>query len=187
MNILVSSLPTKLKVNQKIYEINYDFRTIIRVLQAFEDNELTYGEQLHIMLKNIYKDDIPDEDFEEACLKAIKFIDLGKESNSKKPENRIYSFEKDAGYIFSGIMSTHHLDLEKENQLHWWKFMALFMDMSNDCTFAELIYYRKRKMEGKLNSEELKNYKQIKEIVDLDYEKIESEERKEFFRQFHSS
>ena len=59
------------------------------------------------------------------------------------------------------------------------------MDMSENCMFGELTYYRTRKNEGKLTAEEKKNYQKIKDIVDLDYTKTTSEARKRFFEQFN--
>lgn len=188
MNILTDELPTKIKVNNKIYDINYDYRTIILTLQAFEDPELTKIEKLSIMVQNIYKDEIPDEDFEEACKKACKFIDLGQEDDEKrKSSQRIFSFQKDASYIFSGINSTHHIDIEEKSDLHWWKFMSYFMDMSPDCMFGEITYYRKRKADGKLTKEEKKTYENIKELLDLDYVKPQSEARKKFLEEFNKN
>lgn len=190
MDILTSDLPNKIKVNNNIYEINCDFRSIISTLRAFEDDELTYQEKLFVMLNNLYKTEVLKEDIDEAINKAIKFIDLGKENeddNKSTPGNRIYSFQKDANYIFSGILQTHTIDLEKQKDMHWWKFMALFMDMSSECTFGEMIYFRKRKLEGKLTKEEAKQYEKIKDIVDLDYVKKPSQARKEFFEKYHQN
>ena len=77
MNILTSSLPTKIMVNDNIYDINYDYRTVINILLAFEDSELTQEEKVFIMIENLYKTEIPQEDIEEAISKAIKFIVCG--------------------------------------------------------------------------------------------------------------
>lgn len=191
MNILNSKLPTKIMVNNKIYPINYDYHTIIRILEAYEDPELTQSEKYYITIKSLYKDEVPDDDWTEAIEKAFKFINCGaedKENNSKKKETRIYSFTQDANYIFSGITSTHHIDLEKDSNMHWWKFNALFMDMGPKCMFGELIYYRKRLAEGKLTKEENATYKKIKEIVDLKIEEVKeySEARQQFLKEFYS-
>ena len=95
MNILTDNLPSKIKINNKIYDINFDYKTIINILLAFEDTELTRSEQTYIMLKNIYKKEIPKEDTQEAIDKAIKFIDGGKgEEPYNQKEKRIYSFKK---------------------------------------------------------------------------------------------
>lgn len=189
MNILTQQLPTKIKINNKLYDINYDFRTVILTLQALEDSELSHFEKLDILVNNIYKDEIPYEDYEEACIKASKFIDLGQDDSNtgKKSNTRIFSFEKDANYIFTGINLTHNVDLEKEKDMHWWKFMAMFMDMSPDCMFGELVYYRKRKAEGKLTKEEKQQYEKIKDLVDLEAVKVQSEARKKFFEQYRKT
>lgn len=189
MNILTHQLPTKIKINNKLYDINYDFRTVILTLQALEDSELSHFEKLDILVNNIYKDEIPYEDYEEACIKASKFIDLGQDDSNtgKKSNTRIFSFEKDANYIFTGINLTHNVDLEKEKDMHWWKFMAMFMDMSPDCMFGELVYYRKRKAEGKLTKEEKQQYEKIKDLVDLEVVKVQSEARKKFFEQYRKT
>lgn len=185
MNILSDKLPTKIKVNNNIYDINYDYRTIINILLSFEDTELTKDEQMYIMLKNLYKQDVPENDIEEALKKGIKFIDGGVVEENKANEKRIYSFKKDGNYIFSGINQTHHIDLTEKTNLHWWVFLSLFMDMSADCTFGELVYYRKRKNENKLTKEEKEQYRKIKKLVDLNNEDNESiHARKDFFNKY---
>lgn len=185
MNILSDKLPTKIRVNDNIYDINYDYRTIINILLAFEDTELIKDEQMYIMLKKFYKQEIPENDIEEALKKGIKFIDGGVVEENKTNEKRIYSFKKDGNYIFSGINQTHHIDLTEKTNLHWWVFLSLFMDMSADCTFGELVYYRKRKNENKLTKEEKEQYRKIKKLVDLNNEDNESiHARKDFFNKY---
>ena len=192
MNLLIDNLPTKIQVNDRIYDINYDYKTIINILMAFEDKELTEQEKIYVMLKNLYKEEIAEEYIEEACQQAIKFIDLGKYDDNQdvKKEKRIYSFKKDGNYIFTGINSTHNIDLSKYPDLHWWKFMAMFMDMDNECFFSELVYYRKRKLEGKLTKEEKKKYKEIKNLVEIDEDEInkskeQSQAKKQFLEEFY--
>ena len=190
MNILTQKLPTKIKVNNHIYNINPDYRNIINIILAFEDEDLLYEEQLYVMVKTLYIDEIPNEDLEEAIIKGIKFIDCGEETkeDNRMKKTRTYSFTKDANYIFSGINQTHHIDIEEKDSFHWWKFMSLFMDMSTDCMFGELMYYRTRKLEGKLTEEEKKNYKKIKDLVELEpIKKKESLARKQFFEEFHKT
>lgn len=192
MNILTDKLPKKIRVNNIDYDINYDYKTVIRILIAFEDKELTNSEQTYILLKNLYKTDIPEKDIEEAIKKAIRFIDCEnvdkKELQNKK---RVYSFTKDSKFIFSGISQTHGIDLSEKENLHWWVFLSFFMDMSSDCTFGELLYYRIRKNENKLTKEEKEQYKKIKNIVNLDEYNEKDEEslkaRKEFFKLYREN
>ena len=183
--LLYKELPTKIKVNEKIYDINYDYRTILKIMMALEDKNLYNYEKAYIMVKLLYKEEIPDENMEEAIKKAILFIDLGKEETYEETTpNRIYSFTKDGNYILTGINSTHHIDILETPNMHWWKFMALFMDMNTECFFSELVYYRKRKLEGKLTKEEKQQYKKIKDLVDLNQDTNEIQKQKEAKRKF---
>lgn len=186
MNILTDSLPKKIRVNKNVYDINYDYKTAINILLAFEDTELTRSEQLYIMLKKLYRDEIQPEDLEEAILKGTKFLDGGVTNNSTpKKEKRIYSFKKDGNYIFSGISQTHKINLSENQNLHWWVFLSFFMDMSSECTFGELVYYRKRKNENKLTKEEKERYAKIKNLVDLEEKDVEAiQARKSFFEEY---
>ncbi len=183
MNLLTDDLPTKILIKDKTFAINYDYRTVIKIILAFEDSELTINEKTYIMLKLLYKKEIPDDCLEEAVRKAVKFIDLGKNIKDDKPVQRVFSYQKDGNYIFSGINQTHHIDLETMPNLHWWKFMALFMDMGTECTFNELIYYRKRKIEGKLTTEEKKKYREIEDLVSLDEVKKISTAKQKFLNE----
>lgn len=185
MNVLSTILPTKIKVNDTIYPINYDYMTAINIIIALEDNELTYDEKCYILIENLYKKRVKKSDLAQAVEKGFKFIDLGGNLQKKSSNGRIYSFKKDGNYIFTGINSTHHIDIEANRDIHWWKFMAMFMDMSADCMFGEIVYYRKRKLEGKLTKEEKKKYSQIKDLLELDDVRVQSEARKNFFAQYN--
>jgi len=182
MNILIDKLPTKIKVNDKILDIDSDFRTCLKIIQAFEDDELYDEEKIMILLENLYIDEIQEEDIEIAYQQGIKFLDLGEISKDNKPIKRIYSFNKDSNYIYTAINQSHHIDLEKIEYLHWWKFVYLFMDIGQDCMFNQLIYYRKRKQEGKLTKDERKIYNSMIKIFDLDYVAEEDDEEDEFMK-----
>lgn len=188
MNLLTDTLPTKIAVKDKIFDINYDYRTIIDIIKAFEDDNLTKTEKFYILIRRLYKDEIPSEYYEEACMQAVKFIDLGKKENNSKESPRLYSFAKDGSYIYTGISQTHKIDLQETPNMHWWKFMGLFMDMKSECMFGELTYYRVRKSKGKLTPEEIKKYKEIKDLVELEDVKPQiSEEKRKFLEEFNKN
>ena len=109
------------------------------------------------------------------------------EENENNEENvkRLYSFSKDDSYIYTGIRQSHNIDLNSIEYLHWWNFVYLFLDIGQDCMFNQLVYYRKRKNEGKLTKDEKKVYISMRKILDLDYE--EDDEENEFMRQLNNS
>ncbi len=187
MNVLTDKFPTKINVNNKVLRINSDFRNCIKIIEAFEDDELFDEEKYLILIKRLYIDEVKEEDLEQAIIKGIKFLDLGEENeNNEENVKRLYSFSKDDSYIYTGIRQSHNIDLNSIEYLHWWNFVYLFLDIGQDCMFNQLVYYRKRKNEGKLTKDEKKVYISMRKILDLDYEE-ENEEDDEFMRQLNNS
>jgi hypothetical protein len=54
VNILVDTLPESVFVNGKEYPINTDFRVGLKIILAFEDNDLTLLEKNLVMLELLY-------------------------------------------------------------------------------------------------------------------------------------
>lgn len=165
MNLLVEELPESVFIEDKEYPINTDFRNCLRIILAFEDPELTTVEKSMILLENLYQAPWPDS-LSMAVQEGIKFLDGGEISNGVESGPRVYSFEKDAQFIFAAFKQTHGIDLSTE-QLHWWKFMALFMDMGSDTTFSNLVSLRKRLKTGKATKEERQAAREIEDLIDL--------------------
>lgn len=186
MNALVDKFPTKIKLEDGIYEINTDFRNCLKIILAFEDENLTIEEKYYIMLKRLYGF-IPNNQ-EEAIKKAILFLDCGEEQKEDADKPRIYSFSKDAKYIYSAIeTSSNGLDLENIEYLHWWKFYYKFFDINKDTTFSNIISLRDKKNHGKLTKEEKLIFIESREILDLDYQSEPSEEESKFMNLFNDN
>lgn len=178
MNALLNKFPTKIRIDNTDYEVNSDYRNCLKIILAFEDEELTIEEQYYIMLNLLYKE-MP-ENIELAIEKAILFLNCGEEYEALESK-RTYSFNKDSKYIYSAMNQTHNIDLESIEYLHWWKFVFLFMDVDKDCTFSYITSLRYKKNNGKLDNFDKKIWIEMREIVDLDYSN-EDEEESEFMR-----
>lgn len=183
MNTLIDKFPTKALIDGKVYELNTDFRNCLKIILAFEDDELLDFEKAEIMLRNLYGENIP-QNTDEAIRKAIYFLDCGEEDEEKKVgtsnSTRLYSFTKDAKYIYSAIKQTHGIDLENVEYLHWWKFVYLFLDLNPNCFFCKIIDLRNKKKKGKLSKEEKRLYIQLYDILELNNKpKFTEEEQKE--------
>lgn len=152
MNILTDALPKSVRIDGREVFINTDFRASLKTVMAFEDDTLTGQEKEQIALLNLYTD-IPQNI--EAALEQVNWFLNGGDSSSqdKEPQPRLYSFTKDANFIFAAFRQTHGIDLTKAT-LHWWEFLALFMDLGQDTTFCQLVSLRKRVKSGKASKEE---------------------------------
>ncbi len=190
MNILIEQLPSAVEIDGEIYELNTDFRTCLSIILAYEDLELTIHEKHGIMLQLLYKE-IPDNT-DKACKLGVKFLNCGEDQEGVSDSDgigRLYSFEKDAVYIYSAIKQSHGIDLEEVDYLHWWKFSYMFLDLKEDCFFNRLIHLRRQKKLGKLTKEERELYYKIKDIVDIPEARTSEEQSvaDEFMRLLNSN
>lgn len=185
MNILTDRLPAFVCVDGKEYVIRTDFRDCLRVVMAFEDNSLTKVEKAEVLLEVLYPI-LPDN--QQAALEmGIKFLDGGNEDEGEgAPAHRVFSFAKDANLIFAAFRQTHGIDLETV-EMHWWKFLALFMDLGSETTFCRLVSLRSRVKSGKATAEERRAASEMGEMFDVpDIDDLTLEERDaraEFLRQ----
>ncbi len=163
-NILVEAPPESIEIKGQMVEVNWDFRSCLRTILAFEDMELTGIEKSIVLIRNLYKEEPPD--IREAIEKGIIFLDGGIEPDPDNPDSRIFSFNQDARFIMAGFRQTYHMDLQKE-ELHWWTFLALFMDLGPDTTFSNLVGLRKRVKDGDATKEERKVASDLGEIFEL--------------------
>ena len=160
--------PEQVEVDGKLYKINSDFRTSIQFEILMQKKELTekqkeFANELCLLDKEMdretaellakYKDglelyypEIPN-DINEAINAMLWFYECGKENIDKKKSKKsgsgkkIYNYNYDADYIYAAFFEQYHIDLA-EQELHWWKFSALFSALSEDCMISKIITYR---------------------------------------------
>lgn len=177
-NILTDELPCAVEIDGQEFEINTDFRAALRVVMAFEDEELTAVEKQALLLSNLYPE--PPENIPAAFQQGVKFLNGGKDVEAEEEEDvplRLYSFAQDAGFVFSAFRQTHGIDLETA-KLHWWSFLALFMDLGSETTFCQLVGLRKRVKTGKASKEERAAAREMGAAFDLpEPENLTPEER----------
>lgn len=190
MSILTQALPEAVVIDGKEYPINTDFRVAVKIMEAFESSELTNVEKNEIMLELLYGEDTIPSNTLEAAKMALRFLDADNSAKEKDTlddnsdssgASRLYSFTQDAKFIFSGIYQTHGIDVTAQN-MHWWKFVILFMDLDNDCFFSQLLQMRSKLKKGTLTKEEREWYLANKAIVDLP--EAYSEEENELLGKF---
>ena len=183
MNLLVDELPDAVEIDGKEYLLNTDFRNCLNVMLAYQDEDLTDNEKCTIMLTNLYP--VIPENIEVALEKALIFLDEGKKSQPGKADSKpkVYSWSKDANMIYSAFKQTHGIDLTVE-KMHWWKFVALFMDLGADTAFSSIVNLRSRVKSGKATKEEKAAARDLGELFDVPENEIRSiediEKRDEF-------
>jgi hypothetical protein len=147
---------------------------------AFEDPDLTNYEKQVVLLSNLFLE-VP-EDVKGALEVAAVFMNGGDIVQDPGENPRVYSFEKDAKYIYSAFMQTHRIDMQKVD-LHWYEFLALFMDLGEDTAFSQIRSLRYRVKTGKATKKELSAYREAGDVmvIEEDAETMEEREANERF------
>ena len=81
--------------------------------------------------------------------------------------SRVFSFQKDSRLIMAGFRQTYQIDLQ-DSDLHWWTFITLFMDLSPDTTFSNLVSLRQRVSKGIATVDEKKLARELGDVFQLD-------------------
>jgi hypothetical protein len=183
VNILTDALPETIDISGEIYKINSDFRTCLKIIMAFEDETLTGYEKQIILLSNLYQTVPANTQY--AISQANLFLNGGKSDSDEGGDGspRLYSFIKDANFIFAAFRQTHGIDLQKAD-LHWWEFLALFMDLGGETTFSNLIGLRKRVKNGTATKEERQAAHDMGEAFEIPEPDTRTFDEKEKEREF---
>ena len=180
--------PEYVKVEDKKYKINTDFRVAIEC-QDIATNESIgdYERALAIVYKLFGEDGINSPQHYEKLLElSIKYLSCGKEVDMKGNEEPDMDFTQDMDYIEASFMSDYNIDLTNI-EMHWWKFYNLINGLSNSemgncCVLNRVRNLRTYDTKDIKDPKELEKIKKAKEQVALKKKNITkmltSEQRK---------
>ena len=78
----------------------------------------------------------------------------------------VYDFDEDFEYLWGAFLSEYGIDLA-ECRMHWWKFRALMMSLSEDCRFSKILAYRSMDTSKIENREVRRFYEKMKKRLSL--------------------
>ena len=141
---MIGSLPDSLIVAGKRYAIRSDFRNFLRIIEVFNDPELTNEEKVYVFLKRVYVEfnAIPKQHLEEAYKHAAEFMEWQKNDN-KKHNPRLYDWVKDEQLIFPAVNKA------ALPYLHWWTFLGYFQSIDSESLWGTILSIRQKRSRGK--------------------------------------
>lgn len=125
--------PEFVKIGDKKYKINTDFRVAIECDRIANDSSIgEYEKALAVIFKLFGEDGLNDTDNYEKLLElGQKYLVCGKELEDSNETSKIdMDFKQDLDYIEASFMSDYQIDL-KDTKMHWWKFFNLLNGLSN--------------------------------------------------------
>lgn len=184
MSLLVDLVPETVEVGGAEYPINTDFRASILFELMMQDKQVPKEELWKGALDLYFAAEIPEEHQVEAVRKGMWFYCCGREQMTAAggkggQEKRIYSFEHDDDYIYSAFLEQYGIDLQDIEDLHWWKFRALFRSLQEDCKISKIMSYRAMDL-SKMTDSERKHYARMKLIYALPDDRDDEEKEQDF-------
>ena len=116
----LDELPESVAENGEEFEVNSDFRVILRIFRMLGDPEINEEDKPWILRRLFYigrKPDKAEEGFE-------WFVSCGREKGEPGGE-RDFDYEQDAAEIYSAFRQVYGIDLLDIEKLHWWRFLPL--------------------------------------------------------------
>ena len=184
--------PTKVKIKNKIYPINSDFRVAIECNEISQDESIgDYERALAILYKLFGKEALKDtENHEELLKKAIKFLSCGMKVDNNAKQDIDMDFKQDEGLIKSSFKFDYQYDPYALEYLHWWDFYNDLANLSNSelgdcCVLSRVRNLRnydtskikdpkeKRKIEDAKKQFALKKNIKIQKLTDKEIQNIE--------------
>ncbi|MFL8712803.1 bacteriophage Gp15 family protein [Clostridioides sp. GD02377] len=172
MNMLVDTLPESVEIDGEEYVINTDFRISILFEMMIQDNSMSDEEKGENAL-SLYYPIIP-KNIEMGIDRIIWFYSCGKEESNiaddsqggtrGSSKSQIYSYDFDDEYIYSAFLEQYRIDLQDVENLHWWKFKALFKSLKDDTEIVKIMGYRAMDINRDMSKEQKEFYRKMKKI-----------------------
>lgn len=178
--------PEYVKVGDKKYKINTDFRVAIECNNIAQDDNISDYERPLAIIYKLFGDEGLDnsQDWEKLLELGIKYLTLNKDTSDVDNNTEIdMDFNEDMDYIEASFMSDYRIDLTTE-KMHYWKFYNLLEGLSNSelgncCVLNRVRNLRTFDLSQIKDNKERERLAKAKEMVALKSTKKEVELTKE--------
>lgn len=173
MNMLLDSVPDSLHIAGAEYKIKTDFRTWLKFEMLLSEDKENSENTLADIKKLVFCERQPPMlADEEAVNQILWFYRCGKppKKGSHQSQKEIFSYEYDDGYICAAFMQQYHIDLNSA-KLHWWKFHALMLSLSDSTEFVKIMGYRSVEINSKMPAAQKAFYQKMKKQYKLPLKK----------------
>jgi len=173
MSILTDALPVTVTIGGREIPINADFRASVEYSTLLLEGKMEKSD-LIARAFNIYYGErwstLSGTHFQEAVDQLLWFYRCGKAEKKGADIGKVkvsFSYEHDAGYLYSSFLDQYGVDLQKVGFLHWWQFKAMFDALSDDQKIMEIIKIRAIDLDKKMSAEQKAYYRRMKKIYAL--------------------
>lgn len=158
--------PTKMEINNHIYNIDTDYKTALACFEAINDETITDIERGVAVVTLLLGKGVPLEDMQEALNKCAWYLRCGNDANPKQDEIDMDYFE-DEKYIRTSIRQCYHIDINKEKNVHWWEYNELIEGLTEETLLSRIREIRTYDLREIQDAKDREKMRKAKEQVQL--------------------
>ena len=162
--------PTKMEVNGKTYQINTDYQVALQCFKAINDDTINDTERALAVVTLLLGKDVPIEDITIALEKCAIYLRCGKKENANKDEIDMDYFQDETA-IKTSIRQCYHINLNKEQNVHWWEYNELIEGLTEETLLSKIREIRNYNVNEEMDSKTKKKIMEAKEFYALKKEK----------------
>ena len=145
-------LPIAVEIDGKKHNIRNkcDYRVVLDVICALNDNDLTDKEKAECALFIFYEDFADIDDFQTAIKEMFRIINGGEEQDeSQEQKPSLMDWQHDFSQLAPPISRVLGYDVRTPNKFtHWFSFLGGYMEIG-ECNFSTIVSIRSKRMKGK--------------------------------------
>lgn len=206
MMSLAFGINSEVTMDGKEYLLDLDFTTVLKMFEMFRDDDLNEGYKFAGVLMgvgNLSEDEINDlTDDEKIKLYSLISERISASSTRRTEPERdlagnvltavnkeVYSLVEDASYIFASFYKDYKIDLiDMQGSLHWDKFNALLISLSDDTKFKKVIEIRQMEETKEMTSDQKEELRKAKKAyalkssqADLEFSGMDLKQKREWY------
>ncbi len=179
---MMFDLPKSVTIDGEEHAIRYDFRVALEIIIMLNDPDLTDADKAEALITMFYIDPENISNLREAVNQCFRFLD-----NSDRPAKksaRLIDWEQDFDYIIAPVnrvlgyeaRAVEYDPKTNTGGIHWWTFMAAYMEIGGDCLLSQIVSIRDKKARGKkLEKYEREWWRRNVDLVEIRHKYSDSE------------
>ena len=174
------SLPYSVNIDGEKINIRNkcDFRVVLDVVEALNDEDLTEQEKIQCALYIFYGEELTKiSNYEEAVKQMLIVVNGGEEEAEQTEKPRLMDWKHDFQQIAPPVSRVLGYDVRTPDRFtHWYTWLGGYMEIG-ECTFQNVVSIRSKRMKGKkLEKWEEEFYRENRKMIDLP-QKLTKEEQ----------
>lgn len=187
--------PNFVKVNNKKYKLNSDFRVALKCDKISRDKKIDDTERALAIIFLLFGEEglKASEDWEQLITLATRYLTLDKEdkvpiNENKKPD---FDYEQDKAYIRTSFIQDYGYNPYEKDYLHWWDFWNDLNGLSNSefgncCILNRVRNLRNYDVSKIKDSKQRTNIIEAQKMVALEKEELTlTQQQKESIERFY--